>query len=333
MMNRRDGLTLAGALAAANAVLGSVPSRAAAPVPSAGAAPTVRTPVSFTPPAGACDCHVHVFPDPAKFPFWGGRGYTPPIATADHLLALQKAMGLDRVVIVQPSVYGTDNGATLDGLRQLGPRRARGVAVIGADTTPQALDAMHGAGIRGIRVNLETGGITDPAAAARILDDAVARIQGRPWHLQVYARLPVVAALQERLSALPMPVVFDHFAGAQAAQGVDQPGFAAVLGLVRTGRAYVKISGAYRASDEAPDYPAVAPLARALVAANPERIVWGSDWPHPDSAVLAGRKPIDIAPPMPVDDGRVLNLLLDWVPGEAMRRAILVDNPARLYGF
>lgn len=335
MITRRNGLRLAGALAVASPGM----AQAAAPAPGPGAslptkdAPTLRTPLSFTPPPGACDCHVHVFPDPARFPFWSGRAYTPPVATADDLLALQKAMGFERVVIVQPSVYGTDNAATLDGLRQLGPQRARGVAVIGADTTNAALDAMQEAGIRGIRVNLETGGVTDSAAAGRILDDAVARIQGRPWHLQVYARLPVIAALQERLSALPMPVVFDHFAGAAAAQGVEQPGFAAVIGLVRAGRAYVKISGAYRASSEAPDYPAVAPLTRALVAANPDRIVWGSDWPHPDSVPVAGRKPTDIAPPMPIDDGRVLNLLAEWVPDAAQRRAILVDNPKRLYGF
>ncbi|WP_200845375.1 amidohydrolase [Roseomonas sp. 18066] len=296
-------------------------------------APTVRTPVNFQVPPGACDCHTHVFPDPQKFPFWSGRVYTPPIATADDLLALQRALHLDRVVIVQPSVYGTDNAATLDGLRQLGARRARGVAVIGPQTTAQELDRMQEAGIRGIRVNLETGGITDPGRAGQVLEAALAQIQGRPWHLQVYARLPLIEALQDRLSGLPMPVVFDHFAGAQAAAGVEQPGFAAVLTLVRSGRAYVKISGAYRASEAAPDYPQVAPLARALVEANPDRIIWGTDWPHPDSAVLAGRAATDIAAPVPVDDGRVLNLLSDWAPEAAVRQRILVDNPARLYGF
>jgi predicted TIM-barrel fold metal-dependent hydrolase len=329
MITRRNGLLRAGALVAA----GPGASYAAAPAPFTGDASTLRTPVAFAPPQGACDCHVHVFPDPERFPFWSGRAYTPPVATADDLLDLQKAMGFDRVVIVQPSVYGTDNAATLDGLRQLGPQRARGVAVIGADTPDGALDAMQQAGIRGIRVNLETGGVTDPAAAGRILDDAVARLQGRPWHLQVYARLPVVAALQERLSTLPVPVVFDHFAGALADRGVEQPGFDTVLGLVRAGRAYVKISGAYRASNAAPNFPAVAPLARALVAANPERIVWGSDWPHPDSVAVTGRKATDIAQPMPVDDGAVLNLLTSWVPEQTVRRMILVDNPARLYGF
>ncbi|ONG47365.1 hydrolase [Pseudoroseomonas deserti] len=329
MMTRRQGLITAAALGATGLSRGAAAQGAAAPA----TAPTVRTPVNFQVPPGACDCHTHVFPDPQKFPFWSGRVYTPPIATADDLLNLQRALHLDRVVIVQPSVYGTDNAATLDGLRQLGARRARGVAVIGPQTTAQELDRMQQAGIRGIRVNLETGGITDPARAAQVLEAALAQIQGRPWHLQVYARLPLIEALQDRLSGLPMPVVFDHFAGAQASAGVDQPGFAAVLTLVRSGRAYVKISGAYRASEEAPDYPKVAPLARALIEANPDRIVWGTDWPHPDSAVLAGRAATDIAAPVPVDDGRVLNLLTDWAPEAAVRQRILVDNPARLYDF
>jgi predicted TIM-barrel fold metal-dependent hydrolase len=142
-------------------------------------APTVKTPVDFKVPAGACDCHVHVFPDPAGFPFWSGRGYTPPIATASDLLALQHALHLDRVVIVTPSVYGTDNAATLDGMRQLGSKRARGVAVIGPETTKAQIAAMDKAGIRGIRVNLESNGVTDPAGAAAALDAAVAQIKVR----------------------------------------------------------------------------------------------------------------------------------------------------------
>ena len=296
-------------------------------------APTVRTPVAFEVPRGACDCHVHVHPDPARFPFWSGRVYTPPVATAADLLALQAALHLDRAVIVTPSVYGTDNAATLDGIRQLGPTRARGVAVIGPSTTPADLDAMAAGGIRGIRANLETAGVGDPAEARRLLAAAVARIEGRGWHLQVYARLPLVAALKDDLASVPMPVVFDHFAGADAAQGTGQPGFAAVLDLVASGKAYVKISGAYRASTRPPDYPDVAALARALVAAGPDRILWGSDWPHPDSAPTPGRTPTDLAPPTVVDDGRVLNLLAEWAPDAVTRRKILVDTPARLYGF
>jgi predicted TIM-barrel fold metal-dependent hydrolase len=330
MLSRRQGLRLAASLGVAAGFGAAAPSRAAGAQDTE--APTVKTPVAFEVPHGACDCHVHVF-DPARFPYWAGRVYTPPPATAAELLALQHALHMDRVVIVTPSVYGTDNRATLDGMRQLGPQRARGVAVIGETTSPAELDEMARAGIRGVRVNLEQAGVFDPEASAKRLDVTVRRIAGRPWHLQIYSRLAVIAPLKAQLAALPVPVVLDHFAGARAALGPQQPGFDAVLELVRSGKAYVKISGAYRASDEAPDYPDVAPLARALIAANPERLVWGSDWPHPDSAAVPGRKPTDTAPALPIDDGRVLNLLAAWAPDPATRARILVENPARLYGF
>ncbi len=294
---------------------------------------TIRTPVALKAPPGSCDCHVHVFPDPAAFPFWTGRAYSPPIATAEDLLDLQRGLGLDRVVIIQPSVYGTDNRATLDGVRQLGPQRARGIAVIDDGTTPAELDHFAAAGIVGVRVNFETAGQTDPAVAAKRLAATAAQIAGRPWHIQIYSRLSVIAPLHDQFAALPIPVVFDHFAGAQGLLGPDQPGFGSVLDLVRSGRAYVKLSGAYRSSTAAPDYGDVTPLARALVRANPDRLIWGTDWPHPDSATVPGRKPTDLAPAQRIDDGRVLNLLADWVPDEAIRNRILVDNPAQLYGF
>lgn len=325
MISRRDGLKLAASAIA----LGGGPAAWAADAP----APTVRTPVSFAVPPGACDCHVHVFPDPAEFPFWSGRGYSPPVATADELLALQKALHMDHVVIVTPSVYGADNAATLDGMRQLGPQRARGVAVIDDKTGAADLDAMDRAGVRGIRVNLEQAGIVDPGASAKRLDAAVQQIKGRPWHLQMYTRLPVIEALKAQLAAVPVPLVFDHFAGADAALGPQQAGFGTVLDMVRSGKAYVKISGAYRASAQAPDFADVAPLARALIAANPDRLLWGSDWPHPDSTPRPGRAPTDLAPAQPIDDGRVLNLLAEWAPDAAVRQRILVDNPKRLYGF
>lgn len=321
-ISRRNGLKLAASAAA----LGSSHTAWAAD------APTVRTAVSFAVPPGACDCHVHVFPDPAAFPFWSGRGYSPPVAAADELLALQKALHMDHVVIVTPSVYGADNAATLDSMRQLGPQRARGVAVIDDKTGASDLDAMHRAGVRGIRVNLETAGIVDPGASAKRLEAAVQQLGARPWHLQIYTRLPVIEALKAQLAAVPVPLVFDHFAGADAALGPQQAGFATVLDMVRSGKAYVKMSGAYRASAQAPDFADVAPLARALIAANPDRLVWGSDWPHPDSTPKPGRRPTDLAPAQLIDDGRVLNLLAEWAP-EAARQLILVDNPKRLYGF
>ena len=324
-LTRRTGLRLLATAAALGGRAGAA--QAAEP------APTVRTPVGFDVPAGACDCHVHVFPEPAAFPFWEGRGYTPPVATAAELLALQHALHMDRVVIVTPSVYGTDNRATLDGMRQLGPERARGVAVIGQATTPDELDAMHKAGVRGIRVNLAQAGIVDPAGAAQRLQAAVQQIGGRPWHLQIYAPLSVIAAVEAPLRNVAVPLVFDHFAGADAAKGTDQAGFGFMLDMVKSGKAYVKISGAYRASSRAPDYPDVAPFARALLAANAGQLVWGSDWPHPDSASVPGRKATDLAPAQPIDDGRVLNLLAEWAPEASVRRLILVDTPKRLYDF
>nr|WP_294548657.1 amidohydrolase family protein [uncultured Rhodopila sp.] len=323
MISRRNTLKIGFGLATFGAAGGN----------AAETAPTVKTPVDFAVPPGAVDCHVHVIPDPAQFPFWSGRGYTPPVATATELLALQHALHMDHVVIVTPSVYGTDNRATLDAIRQLGQTRAHGIAVIGENATPADLDSLYQAGIRGIRLNLEQAGVFDPTVASRKLDVAAKLLQGRPWHLEMYARTSVIAALSDRFASLPVPVVFDHFAGARAALGPDQPGFAAVLALVKSGKAYVTISGAYRASDRAPDYPDVAPLAKALIATNPERLIWGSDWPHPDSSSVPGRKPTDTAPALLIDDGRVLNLVGQWAPSAEVRTLILVDNPKRLYDF
>ena len=290
-----------------------------------------RTPAGFRVPPGACDCHVHVFGKAAEFPFVEQRGYTPPPAGADELLTLQNALSLSRVVIVQPSVYGTDNSCTLDGMRRLGPGRARGVAVIDVNTTATQLKEMHAAGIRGVRVNLETGGVSDPAVSRRNLNAALKRVAPLGWHVQVYTRLSVVEAVHDDVMKAAVPVVFDHFGGAQATGGVDQPGFAALLELVRSGKAYVKISGHYRSSVKAPAFDDVAPLARALIAANPDRVVWGTDWPHPHHAEPGHEK--DITPSFDIDDGLALAQLPRWAPTAATRRKILVDNPARLYGF
>jgi predicted TIM-barrel fold metal-dependent hydrolase len=290
-----------------------------------------KTAVAFAVPEGACDCHVHVFGSAAEFPFAAQRGYTPPPASAEELLALQQALHLSRVVIVQPSVYGSDNSCTLDGMRRLGAR-ARGVAVIDERTTKAALDKMHAAGIRGVRVNLATAGESDPSQARRNLAAAVKRVAPLGWHVQVYTELSVIAALADEVPSLGVPIVFDHFGGAQAEGGVDQPGFAELLALVGGGHAYVKVSAAYRSSEKAPAYGDVAPLARALIAANPERILWGTDWPHPHAA-RPGAELDRITPSYDIDDGLALNQLRRWAPSAALRRKILVDNPARLYDF
>jgi predicted TIM-barrel fold metal-dependent hydrolase len=286
----------------------------------------------FDMPAGACDCHVHIFGDARQFPFVPTRVYTPGPASIDELRALHRRLHISRVVIIQPSVYGTDNACTLDAIRRIGPT-ARGVAVIDAATPDTALDEMNRAGIRGLRVNIATGGQADPAVSRQRLKLAVERAHGRDWHVQVNTGLPFIERIQDDVMAAPVPFVFDHFGGAEAARGIDQPGFGALLKLVRAGKAYVKLSGAYRSSASGPPYLDVLPLAKALIAANPQRMLWGTDWPHPDSSLVPGRKPTDIAPRLPIDDRRILDQLAVWAPDPALRATILVENPARLYSF
>jgi predicted TIM-barrel fold metal-dependent hydrolase len=323
MVSRRD--VLIGALAGAAGL-----ARRGVSLMAAASQPSTR--VSFAMPAGACDCHTHVFGDPRRFAFAAGRTYTPEPASVDEMRALHRALHADRVVIVQPSVYGTDNACTLDSIKQLGSR-ARGIAVIDDRVPDAALDDMDRAGVRGVRINLATAGETDPAIGRRRFDASVARLAGRRWHIQINTQLSMIDALKNQIASSPVPVVFDHFGGALATLGPRQPGFEAMLDLVRTGKAFVKISGAYRSSTQAPDYADVTPLATALIAANVQRILWGSDWPHPDSSPVAGRRPTDVAPLLQIDDGRVLNQLAVWAPDAAVRKIILVDNPARLYGF
>ena len=290
------------------------------------------TPVDFDLPLGACDCHTHIYGDPQKFPFYAGRVYTPETALPEEMAALHKALRVQRVVIVTPSVYGTDNSATLYGMQARGAD-ARGVAVIDEKTPEGALDAMGQAGVRGIRVNLTTAGIGDPAVGRQQLVNAIERVRRRNWHVQLYTNLAMITAIKDLVTAASVPIVFDHFGGAEGRLGPRQPGFAELLELVRSGRAYVKISAAYRSSTLAPDYPDVAPLARALIAANPDRVLWGTDWPHPNSASVPGRPPTQVTPFLQIDDGRLLNQLPVWVPDPIIRKKILVDNPVHLYEF
>ena len=290
------------------------------------------TPVNFDVPAGACDCHTHIHGDPAKFPFFAGRVYTPEPASPEEMSALHKALHIERLVIVTPSVYGPDNSSTLFGMTARGPT-ARGVAVIDDKTSEGDLDAMQKAGFRGIRLNLATGGVNDPNVGRQRFSAAIERMKARGWHVQLFTSLAMISAIKDLVATAPVPVVFDHFGGAEAALGTGQPGFADLLALVKSGKAYVKISGAYRASKLAPDYADATPLAQALIAANAERIVWGTDWPHPDSVTPQGKKVTDVTPLFQIDDGRLLNQLPVWAPDAAVRKTILVDNPARLYGF
>jgi len=290
------------------------------------------TRVNFDVPAGACDCHTHIFGDPAKFPFAESRVYTPEPASPEEMSMLHRALHIQRVVIVTPSVYGTDNSATLYGMKARGAS-ARGVAVIDDNTPDSDLEAMERAGFRGIRLNLATTGQNDPALARRRFQAAVERMRNRNWHIQMYTSLAVIAAIKDLVQASPVPVVFDHFGGAQASVGLMQPGWRDLIELVRSGQAYVKTSGAYRASTQAPDYPDVVPFAKALIRANPDRVLWGTDWPHPNSTPSSVRRATEISPLLQIDDGRLLNQLALWELDPNVRKKILVDNPARLYRF
>ncbi len=309
-------------------IIGAVAGAAITRVPAAFAkAAQPATRVNFDVPAGACDCHTHIHAP--QFQFFDGRVYTPEMAMPDEMAALHKALGIQRVVIVTPSVYGTDNGATLFGMKARGPD-ARGVAVIDEKTPESELDMMAKAGVRGIRLNLSTGGTNDPNVARQRLQPAVDRMKSRGWHVQLNTTLPMIAALKDTLAASPVTIVVDHFGNPRPELGVQQPGFSDLVDLVRSGKAYVKISVS---GGPRPDYSDFQPLARALIAANPDRIVWGTNWPHPNSATPAGRKPTELTPLFQVDTGLVLNQLAVWVPDTTLRRKILVDNPARLYGF
>ncbi|HVH30152.1 MAG TPA: amidohydrolase family protein, partial [bacterium] len=282
--------------------------------------------VSFDVPAGSCDCHTHIYGDPLQFPMIPGRVYTPQTASPDEMAELHRALGIQRVVIVTPSVYGTDNSATLHGMKARGAG-ARGIAVIDEKTSEDDLDHMNQAGVRGIRLNLATGGAQHVPTGRRRFHAAIERLKGRNWHLQVLTDLTMISALKDLVAASTVPVVFDHFGGAEADKGLRQPGFSDLVEMVRSGLAYVKISGAYRCSTHGPDYPDVAPLAQALISANPDRILWGTDWPHPNSVTPPGRKPTEVTPLFQIDDGRLLNLLALWAPSAALREKILVDNP------
>jgi predicted TIM-barrel fold metal-dependent hydrolase len=296
------------------------------------AAAQPRTKVSFDVPPGATDCAVHVYNDPKRHPFWEGRTYTPEPATVPELRQVMRALGLDRVVVVQASTHGTDNAIVVDSIRELGSG-ARGVAVIDDKTTEASLEEMHRGGVRGIRLSLGNQGVTDLAAARERLKTASDRMKNRQgWSVLISGSPETWDALRVELAAVSVPIVIDHFGEPRVSDGIGQPGFTAVLSLVKSGKAYVKLSNADTLTRQ-PDLSDVTPYAKALIAANPQRVVWGTAWPHPSAGAVPGRKPTDLARHRQTDDGQVMNMLAVWAPDPAMRKMILVDNPARLYGF
>ncbi|MHA1538377.1 MAG: amidohydrolase family protein [Alphaproteobacteria bacterium] len=268
-------------------------------------------------PAGACDTHAHVFGPADKYALIEDRTYTPPDAALATYQRLLRILGVDRAVLVQPSIYGTDNSAMLDALAEAG-KNYRGVAVVDIGVSEKQLKALHKAGVRGIRVNLlYKGGVS-----LAILDRLANKIKDLGWHIQLLVDVSDCPEFWRLADSLPVDLVIDHMGHMAARKGVDDPGFQELLSLVREGRAWVKLSAPYRTTARgAMPYSDVAGLAHALIEAGPDRMIWASDWPHPH---------VQIAMP---NDGELIDMLAEWAPDEDVRHRILVDNPAKLYGF
>lgn len=277
--------------------------------------PHPRGPRRFAVPCGAVDTHAHVIGLPPRWPLVANRSYTPPEAGPSAYLAMLDATGMTHGVLVQVSVHGTDN-RLMESVLRAHPDRLRGIGVVGLGRSEAEYGALKAAGVVGLRVNVLFGG----GVSLDGLESYGALCREMGWHLQLLLDARQLPELAPRLAKLPVPFVVDHMGHMPAAGALEQPGFRTLVLLVRDG-AWVKLSGAYRLSDDAPAYPETTPMARALLEAAPERCVWGSDWPHVANWGV-----------MP-NVGDLLDLLADWAPEAALRHRVLVENPARLYGF
>jgi 2-pyrone-4,6-dicarboxylate lactonase len=275
----------------------------------------------IVPPRGSIDTHVHVF-EPG-YPLSPARGYNPPDSTLADLKHLHATLGIDRVVFTQPSVYGIDNSAILNGMAALNretANRARCVVAISLEVTDDELAAFDASGVRGVRLNTDNKG--GMPIEMKQIPELTARIAPFGWHIEFLFPGKEIVDLMPVFGALRVPMSIGHFAYQPATAGVGAAGFQALLELVRRGNTWVKISGANRVSEtDLPPYDDVKPMAHALIEAAPDRIMWGTDWPHPNKYV---------ANP---NDGDLLDALGDWVTDAGMRRKILVDTPAAFYRF
>lgn len=275
-------------------------------------------PPAFRPPPGACDCHMHIYGPADKYPPAPSSPF-PPVAGGDiaAYLKVRATLGLTRAVVVQPSVYGFDNSATLDAMAVLG-EDARGVAVVPPDIDDAELDRLTRLGIRGIRFFMIGGGVLGWSD----LETLAARTAAFGWHVQMQMDGRLLHEAEERLAKLPGRLVIDHNGKFLEPVGLDHPGFAALRRLIGNGRTFVKTSGVYETSRiGAPDYPDVAALARALITEAPERCLFATNWPHPSK------------PGNPPDDARLVDLFREWCGTDGVAKRIMVDNAAELYGF
>lgn len=291
----------------------------AAEIPSCAPPDPDPRPPEFAMPEGAWDTHAHLFGPESRYPYSPARGYTPPDAPFAAYARLHRVLGVARGVLTQPSVYGTDNSLILDTLRAQGGR-LRAVVAVDSTVSDAELARMHEAGARGIRINLVDKGETLFASFAEI-ERMAHRLRGLGWHIELLVHVHELPDLRRSFGGLPVDVSVGHLGYMPTRLGLDHPGFQEFLALVRDGHCWVKLSGSYRITGlTATPYRDVTPFARALIAARPDRMVWGTDWPHPIVKL-----------PMP-NDGALLDQLAEWAPDDAMRRRILVENPGVLYG-
>jgi predicted TIM-barrel fold metal-dependent hydrolase len=272
----------------------------------------------FTLPPLSCDAHCHVFGPAARFPYARNRRYTPDDAPKERLAELHRVLGFERAVVVQASCHGTDNSAMLDAIASAAGRR-RGVAIVDDTFRDADYAALHERGIRGVRFNFvkHLGGMPDPNVVTRVVE----RIRPLGWHVVVHLDAADIVELSPQLRRLPTPFVIDHMGRIKAAAGLEQPAFQALLELVALERCWVKVCGAERVSSEGPPFHDAIPFAHALIARAPDRVLWGTDWPHPN-----------VGPNVP-SDGDLVDLLPLIAPDSATLHALLVANPLRLYDF
>ncbi len=281
--------------------------------------PDPRKPKLVLPPL-ACDTHAHVCGPASRYPYWPARIYTPPDALPAHYRHMLATLGVRRAVLVQPSVYGTDNAAMLDMLAT-DPTNLRAVAVVPPEVDTAELERMHALGVRGVRCNIVDIKDGKGRLPLEMLHALAARVKPFGWHLEFLMHVDEFPDLDRLLGDFPVDVVFGHLGYMRTGLGLEAPGYQALMRLLEGGRAWVKLTGPYRISASPMPYADVAQYAHALVDCAPGRVVWGSDWPH---VTVKGAMP---------NDGDLCDLLASWVPDEAARRRVLVDNPARLYGF
>jgi len=290
-----------------------------------------RAPAAPLPPHAA-DCHMHVFGPFERFPLSTERAYNVPEAPLPAHERMKAQVGLERTVFVQASGHGTDNGAMLAALAELGPR-ARGVAVVAPQTPLADLQRMHKAGVRGLRLNFYTFAARHPGEPAALLRTYERLIAPLGWHLQLFCDAAVLLTLAPSIARSSVPVVIDHMGLPDAAQGVEQPAFQCVLELCASGRTWAKLAGADRITRSTGNLRDALPFMRALVEAAPQRLVWGSDWPNIGFHARSQVHDNSILPHRELDAGELLDLLAEAVPDGEQRHAILASNPAALYSF